>query len=203
MRMCKFQFLLIAGLLAVGLPAFGVVTRHVSFRPTEVRGAGGTSVIAPVVSNRRAPQGSFVTPPTPKDEPHQKGRVLKGQVVKVVSGDEIWVRPAGGVREVVKLTRIAAPQPGEPYFDFSADFLSGLIFAKKVEVRWSKKDKAGRLIGTVFLPHGAKGQMVELNLTAVTNGAATYVPEGSDDPVAFAQAEKAAREAKRGLWASR
>lgn len=176
------------------------LTRHVSFRPTEV-GSSGSAVVAPVVSNRRAPQGSFVTPPTKQDEEKAKPkeRVLKGRVVKVVAGDELWVMPAGGAKQVVKMIRIAAPKAGEPYFDESVDFLSGLVFGKTVEVRWRTKDKAGRVYGTVFLPHGSKGQMVELNLTAVTNGSARYAPL-PDDPVAFAQAEKSARENKRGLW---
>lgn len=194
--------LLLILLVLSGLSLEAVVTRHISFRPTEVKaGPGGASVLAPVGSNQRAPQGSFVTPPTKQDEEKAKPkeRVLKGRVVKVVSGDEIWVMPGGGAKQVVKMIRIAAPKAGEPYHQESIDFLSGLIFGKTVEVRWRVKDKAGRVYGTVFLPHGSKGQMVELNLTAVTNGSARYVPL-SDDPPAFAQAEKSARENQRGLW---
>ena len=123
---------------------------------------------------------------------------IVGTVTQVSDGDTIWVADAAG-KHKVGLVKIDAPEIGQPFGKESAQFLKDLVQGKVVEVHWAEKDRHGRLLGLVFLKHD-KG-VVEVNLTMVKNGFAWHYSFHDHTP-AYAEAEKDARNFRRGLWAA-
>ena len=122
---------------------------------------------------------------------------IVGKVTRVSDGDTIWVTDAAG-RHKIRLDKIDAPESDQAFGKESTQFLNDLVYGKKVEVRWTAKDKYGRILGVVYLEH-EKG-LVEVNLTMVKNGCAWHYSYHDNTP-AYAEAEKDARKSRRGLWA--
>jgi len=122
---------------------------------------------------------------------------IVGKVTRVSDGDTIWVTDAAG-KHKIRLDKIDAPESDQPFGKESTQFLNDLVYGKKVEVRWTAKDKYGRILGVVYLEH-EKG-LVEVNLTMVKNGCAWHYSYHDNTP-AYAEAEKDARKFRRGLWA--
>ena len=77
-----------------------------------------------------------------------------------------------------------------------ARHLAAFVADQIVEVEWTKKDKYGRILGTVWamLPTRA-----DVNLQMVKDGFAWHYKHFDHTP-SYAAAETAARTAKRGLW---
>ena len=98
---------------------------------------------------------------------------------------------------MVRLTHIEAPRPGQPFSDSAKKFLGDLTRGKEVEVLWTKKGSDGVIAGELYYRHEKYG-MVDANLTMVKNGAAWHAR--NDSQKVYADAEKEARAAKRGLW---
>lgn len=118
---------------------------------------------------------------------------LHGRVVKVSDGDTITVLDASKTQQKIRLQGIDAPEKGQAFGKASGKFLSGLVAGRDVKVQWSKKDRYGRILGTVYVD----GR--EVNLEMLRAGMAWHYKKYDSTP-AYAQAETEARAAKRGLW---
>lgn len=121
---------------------------------------------------------------------------LTGVVTSVHDGDTITV--AG---QSVRLDSIDAPELAQTYGPQARDNLSALVLNKPVTVTYGKKDKYGRVVGTVF---GSDCALV--NLQQVQDGAAWYYKAyqceiAQSERSAYETAEETARNAGRGLWA--
>ena len=118
---------------------------------------------------------------------------LVGRVVKVSDGDTITVLDASKTQQKIRLQGIDAPEKGQAFGKASGKFLAGLVAGRDVKVQWSKKDRYGRILGTVYVD----GR--EVNLEMLRAGMAWHYKK-YDSTLAYAQAETEARAAKRGLW---
>ena len=117
-----------------------------------------------------------------------------GKVVGVSDGDTITVlddMDQGNFR--IRLDKIDAPEKKQAFGNKAKQYLSSLIFGKKVSIRYKSIDRYGRILGVIYLD-GA-----EINLQMVQNGYAWHYSYFDKTP-AYIEAEKQARAEKKGLW---
>jgi endonuclease YncB( thermonuclease family) len=123
---------------------------------------------------------------------------LEGHVIHVAEGDTITV--LNGKEQLrVRLRGIDAPERRQAFSKQSTEHLSGMVRRQIVTVEWYKKDRYGRLVGTVYL----KG--IDVGLEQVRAGLAWHYKrfENEQTPeqrAAYEIAETAARERHLGLW---
>lgn len=126
--------------------------------------------------------------------------VIYGKVTKVSDGDtftmeayELFSLPT----ERVRLQGIDAPEGigNQPYWQQSRNFLAKLIDKKHVKVSFNGRDKYGRILGTVSVD-----TIADVNLLMLKEGLAWHYSYYDNTP-SYAEAEKAARSKKLGLWA--
>ena len=140
--------------MAVATSAAGV-TIHRSFR------GGYPSAISEARRNSAEQGASAGVSASPRTKAVAYKSIV-GKVTRVSDGDTIWVTDAAG-KHKIRLDKIDAPESDQPFGKESTQFLNDLVYGKKVEVRWTAKDKYGRILGVVYLEH-EKG-LVEVNLT--------------------------------------
>lgn len=124
---------------------------------------------------------------------------IAGRVVSIADGDTITVLDASNTQHKIRLAGIDAPEKGQPFGNASRQHLAKLLFGTDVLVVHNKKDRYGRTVGKVM----AVG--ADANLSQVKAGMAwhykAYAREQlAEDRAAYAEAEIAARSARRGLW---
>ena len=122
------------------------------------------------------------------------GREITGKVTRVSDGDTVWVSDSLG-RHKVRLNRIDAPESDQPFGKESTAHLKLLIGGKTVRVEYEKLDQYGRILGIIYLGE------TDVNLQMVRDGCAWHYRHFDNTP-SYAEAEREARSAKRGLWAS-
>ena len=127
--------------------------------------------------------GSAQTPPARYD----------AKVVGVVDGDTIDVL-AGRTQIKVRIEGIDCPELGQPYGRVARSFASDRVFGRRVEVLPKKTDQYGRLVARIHV--GGE----DVGLALLKAGLAWHYTAYSQDPE-YASAERAARAARRGLWA--
>jgi endonuclease YncB( thermonuclease family) len=132
------------------------------------------------------------------------------QVIKVVDGDTIEVL-IDGQKKTIRLIGINTPETVDPrrpvqcYGKEASDETKKLLTGKSVYLSKdvSETDKYDRLLRFVYLPI-ENGQMLFVNDYLVRQGFANnypYPPDVKYDDQ-FRQAEKEAREQKKGLWSA-
>lgn len=124
---------------------------------------------------------------------------ITGKVVGVADGDTVTVLDDAKRQHKIRLSGIDAPETKQAFGQRSKESLSGLVFAKTVEVETDKIDRYGRRVGKIWI----KG--IDANLEQIKRGMAwhykQYAREQSkEDQREYAEAEEEARETKRGLW---
>ena len=92
---------------------------------------------------------------------------LKGRVVKVADGDTITVLDAANVQHRIRLDKIDAPEKSQPFGDAARKHLATFVAGKDVEIEWAKKDKYGRILGTVWAMIPVR---TDVNLQMVKDG---------------------------------
>lgn len=126
--------------------------------------------------------------------------VLNGNVVSVSDGDTITVLDSSHGQNKIRLSGIDAPEKKQGFGQRSKQSLSDLVFNQRVTVESNKRDRYGRIVGKVVLPSG-----VDANLQQIKRGMAWHYKayereQPPEDRVTYAEAEKAARAARVGLW---
>ena len=131
------------------------------------------------------------------------GTAAAQRVRQVIDGDTITVSGVG----VVRLLGVDAPEKtggyrqSEPFGDAATAFMKRLVEGQivKLEYDGARKDQYNRTLAYVFLPDGRLA-----NVEIIKAGfAETYRRfEYTRKPVFFA-AEREAKDAKRGMWATR
>lgn len=119
---------------------------------------------------------------------------VEGRVIHIADGDTFTMILDDHTQERVRLQGIDAPEHYQAFANQSRQALSRLIFHKRVKVFFKHRDQYGRLLGTVFTPDD-----LNVNWQMVKWGYAWQYRRYSSDP-RLHQAEKEARQAKRGLW---
>jgi micrococcal nuclease len=121
-------------------------------------------------------------------------RALHGRVTYVTDGDTIWVRPVDGPAVQVRLQGIDAPEICQAFGVQARDALASRLLYRQVELDVRAQDAYERTLARVSL----QGQDVGAWLVA---GGWAWSSSFRHRAGPYAQQEKDAREARRGLWA--
>lgn len=131
------------------------------------------------------------------------GAELSGRVLSVPDGDVIELQTDDKKTFRVRLNGIDAPEMDQPFGMKSKESSTGLVGEKTVRVVTQGEDRAGQIIGDVYL-NGAKSATtdddIHLNTYLVANGLAWHFVRFAPDNKTLAASEKQAREKKAGLW---
>jgi endonuclease YncB( thermonuclease family) len=127
-------------------------------------------------------------------------QTITGKVVAIADGDTLTVLDSSNKQYKIRLEGIDAPESNQDYGSRAKRSLSDLVFGKTVTVISRKKDKYGRMLGTVTLD----GK--DINQEQINRGMAwfyrAYQAELPANVAAvYGLAETRARQEKRGLWA--
>jgi micrococcal nuclease len=121
------------------------------------------------------------------------------QVTHVTDGDTLNVR-CGARKERVRMLQIDTPERGEPLYEEAGDALEALIAGRSIELERGpeERDAHGRVLAYVYVD----GE--NLNLSMIRDGWSPYFDRygAGAYPREFRDAERAAREAGMGIWAS-
>lgn len=134
-----------------------------------------------------APESTHAPAPLPGEQ------VLRGRVVKVSDGDTLTVLDAHRQEHKIRLDTIDAPESKQDFGQKAKQALNAWVAQKDVEVRYTKRDQYGRILGTVLL-NGA-----DINLHLVREGYAWIYLNKTKKQV-YQQALQVAQREKRGLW---
>lgn len=134
---------------------------------------------------------------------------VRGTVVRVIDGDTILVRGAGGRIEDVRLLGIDTPETVDPrkpvqcYGPEASAFAKHLATGRAVTLTYDRElhDRYGRFLAYVWL---AGRPPLFLNALLVQRGYARSYPFAPNTAHAalFAELERSAAVAGRGLWSS-
>ncbi|MBV9210354.1 MAG: thermonuclease family protein [Acidobacteria bacterium] len=143
--------------------------------------------------------------PTPKSQPPERGplRVMvELKVVGIADGDTLIISNTANQHLLIRLQGIDAPETGQAFSRESLENLTNLVSGKSVTVEFDphgKPDSEGRVVAKVML------EGLDIALEQIKNGFAWYCKDykkeqSESDRYTYAEAEKEARDATRGLW---
>ena len=122
---------------------------------------------------------------------------VTGKVVRVLDGDTIDVLTETHRKIRVRLDGIDAPEKSQPYGQRSRQQLTTLIAHNTVNVAGKRRDRYGRVLGTVTAINAA----ASANEQMVTRGMAwAYRYHGKPTNEHYAALEHEARINRTGLW---
>ena len=132
-----------------------------------------------------------------------------GTVVRVVDGDTVIVRGAGGRIEDVRLIGIDTPEtvdPRKPVGCFGPEasaYAKHLLTGRTVVLRYDRElhDRYGRFLAYVWL-QGHGGGFVNARLVELGYARAYPFPPNTEHQALFAALERRAAIGGRGLWAA-
>ena len=137
------------------------------------------------------------------DVHEDRGLTLKARSLRVQDGDSFIAQLDDGSRRTIRLSGIDAPERSQPAADASQQNLRRLLENRDLQVQVAKTDPYGRAVAQVFVEQ--EGRRVDIGLSQVAAGMAWFyrhyrqdLPAGAGDR--YAEAEREAREAMRGLW---
>ena len=124
---------------------------------------------------------------------------LSGEITKVADGDSVEITDEEGTVHQIRLAGIDAPEYNQSYGRAAKNFLAAIIDQQALCIEWDKADRYKRLVGKIWY----QGQ--DVNLQIVEAGLAWHYKYYEDEQTAadrklYAQAEKQAKAAKKGLW---
>lgn len=122
-----------------------------------------------------------------------QAKEIIGNVSKVYDGDTCHVME-GTTKHKIRLSGIDTPEIKQTHGIQSRDALRELILNNTVTVEYSKRDRYGRIIGTIY--HDKK----DINLIMISTGNAWHY-KYYDKQKTYADAEAKAKNNKLGLWA--
>lgn len=124
-----------------------------------------------------------------------RAALFTSPVVRVLEGDTIEVLHNNHA-ERIRLNGIDCPEKGQAFGLFAEHAAADLVFRKQVTLQTHGFDEYGNTIGDVILPDG-----MHLNQELVRRGLCWWYRKYAPGDAVLEQLEKAAREAKKGLWA--
>lgn len=124
--------------------------------------------------------------------------VIQGKVVGIADGDTITVLDASKSQHRIRLQGNDAPRAARPSAP-AQQHLSDLVFNKEVSVAWEKRDRYGRVLGKV-LAGGRDACLAQVRAGMAWHYKHYQGEQSPEDRRLYAEAERDAREARRGLW---
>jgi len=125
-----------------------------------------------------------------------------GKVVRVADGDSLTVLDASQQQHRIRLAGIDAPERQQPFSQRSREHLSSLVAGQTVRVEPSKLDRYQRMVAKVFV-QGQDASLAQLQAGLAWHYKEYEREQPREDRLAYAEAEDAARAARRGLWQDR
>jgi endonuclease YncB( thermonuclease family) len=127
------------------------------------------------------------------------GETVHGRITAVPDGDTLDLLADGDVSMRVRIAGIDAPEKGQPFGRQAKAAMRDLVLGCEVAVEWGKRDRYGRILGTVYVD-GA-----DVGLSMLRAGWAWYYKQYERDlPLSrrmqYAEAEGEARLQAVGLW---
>jgi len=124
----------------------------------------------------------------------KNSQLITGKVVKIADGDTFTILLEQDHFKVrVRLVSIDSPERKQPFSKRAKQYLSQLIFGKKVKVYYHKKDRYGRVLGEVYVGN------INVNEAMLKAGYAWHFKKYSKDKH-LERLEYLARKNKKGLW---
>ncbi|MDR1662366.1 MAG: thermonuclease family protein [Azoarcus sp.] len=121
--------------------------------------------------------------------------MIAGRVIRVADGDTLSLRDASGVKVIVRLAEIDAPERCQPFNRLSRASLIELALERLVTVEVIDTDRYGRRVGRVML----EGERETANRIQIQRGLAWVYTQYAYDK-ALQELEREAVHAKLGLW---
>lgn len=121
-------------------------------------------------------------------------QVLTGRAVGITDGDTFTLLVNGNEQIRIRLDGIDAPEKKQDFGTRAKEYLSDMIWGQELTVKVMKKDRYGRSIGKVSTP-----SIADVNIEMIKAGLAWHYKEYNHDKT-YADAERLAREKKKGLW---
>jgi micrococcal nuclease len=118
------------------------------------------------------------------------------RVVGISDGDTLTVL-RGREQVRIRLHGIDAPEAGQDFGSRAKQHASELAFGKQVTVKPVDTDRCGRTVAEILLPGGQS-----LNRRMVEDGFAWWYQRFAPGDTVLRDAERLARDARRGLWAA-
>ncbi len=119
--------------------------------------------------------------------------MLYGKAVHITDGDTITVLDSNHEKHRVRLKNIDCPEKKQPWGTKAKRALADKVGNKRVRIDWNKKDRYGRIIGTVMLGD------FNINRAMVQEGHCWVYLRYNDDPV-LPSLESQAKQQGKGLW---
>lgn len=116
------------------------------------------------------------------------------KVVRISDGDTFVGLNRDNLQLKFRILGIDAPEKGQAFGTKSKEYLSSLIFGKTIIVDVKKTDGWGRFVAYVYTPDNK-----DVSLEMIKAGFAWHYNQ-YDDSSSYENAEKEAREKRRGLW---
>ena len=121
-------------------------------------------------------------------------QILKGRAVKIADGDTFTLLVNENEQVKIRIDGIDAPEKKQDFGNRAKEYLSSMIWNQELTIKVTKKDKYGRSIGKVSTP-----EIPDVGLEMIKAGFAWQYRDFNHDE-AYAEAERLARENKKGLW---
>ena len=131
------------------------------------------------------------TPPGPA-----QSVTLAGEITQVTDGDSLTLKTADGKEHALRLYGVDAPEGGRPFSEAASAFVAKAALGSAVTAQvLGGPDRHGRTVARVL-----SGDGQDLGLALATAGLAWWQPQQAPDDALLRDAERAARQARRGLW---
>ncbi|SEA52096.1 thermonuclease family protein [Acidovorax soli] len=124
---------------------------------------------------------------------------LDGKVVGVSDGDTVTLLTAEHRQIKIRIAGIDAPEKAQAFGQAAKKAMSACAFGKAASVEWKKLDRYGRTIGQLSVD-GVDCGLRQVELGLAWHYKAYEREQAPTDRQAYAEAEKAAKEAGKGLW---
>lgn len=130
---------------------------------------------------------------------------LTGRVVAIADGDTLTILTPDKVQHRIRFDGIDAPEKAQAFGNRSRENLARLVFRREVIAECPKRDRYGRAVCVVLEQGRAGSSGYDVGLQQIKDGMAwwfkRYASEQTpENRAAYEEAEREAREAKRGLW---
>jgi len=122
---------------------------------------------------------------------------LSGKVIKIADGDTFTILLPNNKKERIRLYGIDAPENSQPFSKNAKQFLSNLIFEKKVRLEIKDTDRYKRIVAIVYV-----NDTININESLLNAGLAWHYKEFDKNPK-WDTLEQNARKKKIGLWSDK
>ena len=121
---------------------------------------------------------------------------LSGEITQVTDGDSLTLKTADGKEHALRLYGVDAPEGARPFSEAASAFVAKAALGSAVTAQvLGAPDRYGRTVARVLCGDGQ-----DLGLALATAGLAWWQPQQAPDDALLRDAEREARQARRGLW---